>query len=102
MAASETPLSRAMAISAAALADDLGKEGGEGAFRMRSLLVTTGFNLGFWFDNVGRCSREFCTVVCQGYAMWLLVGLPLLLRACGAATMLGSGANWLSVLMLVK
>lgn len=96
--ASTVPLSRAMAISAAALADDLGKAGSAAMFSLRSLLVSTGFNLGFWFDNLGRCTPELCGAVYQGYVVWFLVGLPLLLRAYGVG---GSGSNWLSALMVV-
>ena len=74
---SNVRLSRAMAISAAALADDLGTEGSASTSMFRATTVVTGISLGFWFDNLGPWAR-FCKML-QGYVVWLMVSGCLLL-----------------------
>ena len=88
---SNVKLSRAMAISAAALADDLGAEGNSTTSKFRATTVTTGISLGFWFDNLGHCWR-MCKIA-EGYLVWFLVSGCLLLYP------FTERGHWLSVIM---
>ena len=66
-----------MAISAAALADDLGTEGSNVTSKLGATTVTTGISLGFWFDNLA--SRNRLRKIAQGYLVWFIVSGWLLL-----------------------
>lgn len=66
-------LSRAMAISAAAVADAVGDQGGDSFDRKSSTLVLSGITMGFWFTI-----RDGVEVV-GGFATFALAMLPLIL-----------------------
>ena len=81
-----------MAISAAALADDLGTEGSNATSKLRATTVTTGISLGFWFDNLSMRGRF--VKLARGFLVWFLVSGWLLLYPA-----MEEHRQWLSVVM---
>lgn len=72
---SVTPLSRAMATSAAALADDLGVQTGGAIARVRESLITGGLTMGFWYSDCNKIGNEVGEAA-KGFVAWLFVLAP--------------------------